>query len=127
MSDEPNAKDIGHSLTKSQARLAGIVHSAPDGIIAVDHEQRIVLFNPAAEQVFGYSAKEMLGQPLGRLLPDRFRHAYEGHIRGFALTNVTDRRMGALGTLVAGAQTAKNFRSKPPFPRLRSTGGRSSP
>src|ERR1019366_7535091 len=99
MSNEPNAKEIEHSLISSQVRLAGIVDSVTDGIITLDHEQRIILFNPAAERVFGYSAQEMLGQPLDRLIPNRFRDAHSSHIRGFEHTGVTSRRMGALGNL----------------------------
>jgi PAS domain S-box-containing protein len=109
MSNKSSTKEIEHSLIESQARLAGIVHSATDGIIAIDHEHRIILFNPAAERVFGYNAQEMLGQPLDRLLPNRFRHAHEGHIRGFAHTSVTDRRMGALGSLSGRRANGEEF------------------
>jgi PAS domain S-box-containing protein len=89
----------GSALQESEARFAGIINSATDGIITVDREQRIVLFNPAAEQMFGYRANELLGQPLDRLIPQRFQHAHTKHVRTFGETGVSNRRMGALGTI----------------------------
>jgi len=103
------ASTIAHDITErklaesalhaSRARLSGIIDSAMDGIITIDHNQRIMLFNPAAERMFGYSAQEMAGQPLERLLPERFREAHARHVRAFAQTGTTARRMGMLGRL----------------------------
>ncbi len=53
----------------AQQHLAGLVESATDAIISVDEDQLIVLFNPAAERMFGLPASEALGQPLDELLP----------------------------------------------------------
>ena len=64
------------ALRESQARLAGIVNSAMDAIITVDEEQRIVLFNHAAELMFRCAAAEALGQPLDRFIPARFHAAH---------------------------------------------------
>jgi PAS domain S-box-containing protein len=60
---------------ESEARLAGIVNATLDAIISVDVEQRVVVFNPAAEQLFGCSADDALGRPLGRFLPTPLRLA----------------------------------------------------
>jgi PAS domain S-box-containing protein len=87
------------ALRKSEQWLSGIVSSALDAIIAVDEEQRIRLFNPAAEAMFGVSAAEVAGRPLARLIPERSRRAHEEHVRAFARTGTTARRIGALGTL----------------------------
>src|SRR6187455_2351283 len=61
-----------HRTEASRARLDSIVDSAMDAIITVDDAQNIVLFNRAAEQVFGVRREAMLGTPLDRLLPARF-------------------------------------------------------
>ena len=87
------------ALRESEARFAGIINSATDGIITADRDHLIVLFNPAAEQMFGYRADQMLGQPLDRLIPQRFRGAHSAHVDKFGKTGVTNRRMGALGTI----------------------------
>ena len=85
----------------SQARLGAIVDSAMDAIITVDEEQKIVLFNRAAEQVFRVRRDDVLGTPLDRFLPSRFRGAHRGHIEHFGHTGVTSRRMGDVTTLWA--------------------------
>jgi PAS domain S-box-containing protein len=56
----------------SLAFLAAIVHSSDDAIIGKDLQSRVVSWNVGAERMFGYSAAEMIGQPITRLLsPDR--------------------------------------------------------
>ncbi|MGB4335540.1 MAG: PAS domain S-box protein [Chromatiaceae bacterium] len=88
-----------HALYASEQRLAGIVGSAMDAIIAVDAEQRIRVFNAAAEEIFRLGAPQALGQPLAALIPERFREVHAGHVRHFAQSATTPRRMGTLGTL----------------------------
>ena len=85
----------------SRERLDSIVDSAMDAIIAVDERQNIVLFNRAAEQVFGMRSEQALGAPLERFIPRRFRGAHHGHIEAFGRTGVTSRRMGDVTTLWA--------------------------
>src|SRR5438128_1669527 len=80
-------------LRDSQARLAGIVDSAMDAIITVDSEQRILVFNRAAEKMFRCAASEAIGQPLDRFLPKRFRAAHSSHIQKFGQMGVTTRAM----------------------------------
>jgi PAS domain S-box-containing protein len=81
----------------SQLRLEGIIQSAMDAIITVDEQQKIVLFNHAAEQMFGCSAAEAVGQPLDRFIPARFRGAHHDHMAAFGRSGATTRRMGTLG------------------------------
>lgn len=83
------------------ARLAGLLDSAMDGIITIDGEHRIVLYNRAAERIFGWPPARVMGQPLDMLVPARFRGGHGGHIRRFASTGVTSRRMGD-GTVIQG-------------------------
>jgi PAS domain S-box-containing protein len=87
------------ALRMNEQRLGGIVASAMDAIVSVDEDQRIRLFNPAAVRMFGLDAAEAIGQPLSRLLPERFRATHEIHVRRFAETGATTRRMGTLGEI----------------------------
>jgi PAS domain S-box-containing protein len=86
-------------VMENRARLADIIESAMDGIITIDENQRIILFNSAAEAMFGCSEAEALGQPIDRFLPERFREAHREHIRAFGETKVTRRAMGKLGAI----------------------------
>jgi len=74
-------------------RLEGIVASAMDGIVSVDDAQRIVLFNPAAEAMFGIAAADALGQDLCILLPERRRSAHAHHVEAFLRSGATNREM----------------------------------
>jgi PAS domain S-box-containing protein len=98
-----------HRTEASEAQLASIVDSAMDAIISVDEKQRIVLFNRAAEQVFGVGRDEVLGTSLDRFLPARFRAAHRGHIAHFGRTGVTSRRMGDVTTLWALRADGEEF------------------
>jgi PAS domain S-box-containing protein len=90
---------IEQTLRDSQLKLSGVISSAMDAIISVDEDQRITLFNSAAEKMFGCSAAEAIGQFLERFIPERFRGAHREHIRAFGQSHVSRRRMGALGTI----------------------------
>jgi PAS domain S-box-containing protein len=90
----------GHSVL-TETRLATIVESAMDGIITVDAAQRVLLFNRAAEQMFGVRREDAIGGPLERFIPQRFRAAHHAHVADFGRTGVTSRRMGDATTLWA--------------------------
>ncbi len=60
------------------ARYREVLNMAADGIISTDDNQRIVVFNRAAESLFGYATAEVMGQSLDTLLPD---HMIEAHHR----------------------------------------------
>jgi PAS domain S-box-containing protein len=92
-----------HRTEASDARLEAIVDSAMDAIITVDAAQNIVLFNRAAEQMFGCPRREAIGRPLDRFIPARFRSAHRHHVEHFARTGVTSRRMGDVTTLWGAA------------------------
>jgi two-component system sensor kinase len=85
----------------TEARLAAIVDSAMDAVITVDDAQNIVLFNRAAEQVFGVRRDEAIGSSLDRFIPQRFRGTHRHHVEQFGKTGVTSRRMGDVTTLWA--------------------------
>ena len=64
------------ALQENQAQLAGIIGSAMDAIVSIDERQRVVLFNGAAEIMFGCSATEAIGQPLNRFIPNPFQDSH---------------------------------------------------
>jgi PAS domain S-box-containing protein len=86
-------------LRESQNQLHAVVHSAMDAVIMVDGQGKIILFNAAAEKMFGYSAAEIRGQSLSRLIPQQYRAAHSGHLRQFGRAGITSRTMGALNTV----------------------------
>ncbi|MGA7181364.1 MAG: PAS domain S-box protein, partial [Thiobacillaceae bacterium] len=97
------------ALRASEQRLSGLINSAMDAIVAVDAGQKIVLFNPAAERMFGLSNRDVIGQPLDRLLPPSSRQAHTDHIREFARTGVTSRSLASLGSLQGLRANGESF------------------
>jgi PAS domain S-box-containing protein len=92
-----------------QARMSGIVASAMDGIITVDSEQRIVVFNAAAATIFRCSAAEAVGQTIERFIPQRFHSAGAAQVAQFGETGTTNRGMGQLGALWAVRADGEEF------------------
>lgn len=80
--------------THHQAWLSAILSIVPSAIIAIDAQQQITLFNEAAEQMFGYQPNEIMGQPLGLLIPHRFRSVHASDVLQFWLEPEKVRRMG---------------------------------
>ena len=70
-------KELIGELNASEKRFRAILDTATDGIVSIDANQRIILFNNAAERIFGYSRKEILGENLNILIP---KH-YGDHLR----------------------------------------------
>ncbi|MCD6076470.1 MAG: sensor signal transduction histidine kinase [Ramlibacter sp.] len=91
------------------ARLAGLLDSAMDGIISVDDEQRVILFNRAAQKMFGWTAEEIQGKPLDVLIPQRYRAGHGRQVRRFGATGTTSRRMGDNTVLYALRKDGEEF------------------
>ncbi|MBL8063971.1 MAG: PAS domain S-box protein, partial [Anaerolineales bacterium] len=90
-------KRLVENLREGEDRLAGIIHSAMDGIISVDANQNIILTNSASEKMFGYTSEEMIGRPLDMLIPASLRAAHRGHLEQFGSLGETSRSMHSLG------------------------------
>jgi len=102
-------KRTDEALRDSQERLLGIISSAMDAIITVDGDQKIIVFNRAAEQIFRCPAKDALGRTIDRFIPQRFREAHREHIRSFGQTGVSSRSMYSPGTLIGVRADGEEF------------------
>jgi PAS domain S-box-containing protein len=94
---------------ESEQRLSGIINATMDAIITMDAAHRIVLFNPAAEQLFGRPSSEVIGQPIACLMPKRFRAMHAEHVRQFAESGVISRTMGASGNVIGLRANGEEF------------------
>jgi PAS domain S-box-containing protein len=93
--------DMSFALTNraTTAEFEGIVQSASDAIIAVDTDRRILRMNPAAAEMFRWREAEALGQPIDRLIPERFRAGHAELMDRFGTGAGLPRRMGAARAL----------------------------
>ncbi|WP_245509704.1 hybrid sensor histidine kinase/response regulator [Bradyrhizobium vignae] len=76
-------RDAQRAMRESVARLTAIVETAVDGVFLFDAQDRILLFNPACERMFGYRADEVMNRNVGMLMPDADA-APAGQARHFA-------------------------------------------
>jgi PAS domain S-box-containing protein len=107
--DVTDRKQIEEQLHESQEQLTGIVVSAMDAIIAVDAGQRIVVFNTAAEKMFGCEAAEAVGSPIERFIPQRFRATHREHIHHFGETALATRPVNTPEALWALRANGEEF------------------
>jgi PAS domain S-box-containing protein len=109
IADITERKQIQERLRESQQRLSGIVESAMDAIVAIDEEQRIVLFNAAAEEMFGCTANEAVGTSVERFIPPHLRSGQAQPILNFDQSGTSRRAMGTLGMLNAVRANGEEF------------------
>jgi len=100
------------------AQLEGILSIADDAIICVDGVQRILFFNHGAEDIFGYQAAEILGQPLDLLLPPRFQNKHHEHMASFGAGRSAARRMGERREIVGRRKDGSEFPAEASISRL---------
>lgn len=78
-----------------ETNFRALLDAAPDAMLIVDREGKIVLLNTQAEMMFGYSRQELLGQKVEMLVPPRFRAQHPGHRAGYFSHAPKVRPMGA--------------------------------
>jgi PAS domain S-box-containing protein len=71
-----------------------MVEASPNAMVMVDGAGRIALLNEEAERLFGYSRRELIGEPVEKLLPERIRRGHPGMRAGF-MSSPSTRSMGA--------------------------------
>jgi len=89
-------------LARRKALLRAIINSALEAIITVDEGQHVVLFNPAAETIFGYSSQEAIGAALDRFIPQRYRAVHAEHLKHFGESGDLSRRVSSPRRVVTG-------------------------
>jgi PAS domain S-box-containing protein len=91
-----------------EAKFRGLLDAAPDAMVMVNADGRIVLANSEAERLFGYAREELLGKLVEVLVPERFRRGHAGH-RGTFAADPKTRPMGAGLDLAALRKDGKEF------------------
>ncbi len=97
------------ALQESPDGLRDIIESGRDAIITLDEQQRILVFNAAAAEMFRCPPAEALGQTIDRFIPERFQVAHRAHILKFGETGGSNRSMHPRGPLCALRDDGEEF------------------
>ena len=85
---------------KTDALFRALISTAVDGIIVIDANAIVRVYNAACETLFGYAADEVIGQNVKMLMPAPYREEHDGYLQHYRETG--ERRIIGLGREVAG-------------------------
>ena len=71
------------------AVLSATITASKDAIVVIGSKGSIILFNPAAEEMFGLKAREALGQSVGIVMPERYRQEHQAYVAGYLSTGIS--------------------------------------
>lgn len=101
--------DGSNTSTLSSAHMRTILDTAMDGIISTDEEQKIIYFNRAAEEIFGWKVGDVLGRDLDILIPHRYVEIHRKYVEQFGKGLIQSRRMSVQRTVSAIRKSGEEF------------------
>jgi|GEM_PF-5893029 len=84
--NKPHSRAV-EGLYYDIADMLKLLHLSHEAIICIDEDQNIVVFNDGAEKIFGFKHKEIIGEPLSRLIPEKYHKKHNKHVKGFVTGN----------------------------------------
>lgn len=102
-------KILEQKLNLSLQRFEAVVNNAYDGIITIDEDQNIKLFNEAAQSMFGYKIEELIGKPLTNLIPKKYRNKHTEYVKGFKKSPISSRAMQTRASVQGLRKDGSNF------------------
>jgi PAS domain S-box-containing protein len=94
--DVTTEKNAEQALRDSEEQFRSLLEAAPDAIVIVNDQGKIVLVNALTISLFGYSRAELSGEPVELLMPARFRHNHVGlHVKYLVNPRPRDMNGGA--------------------------------
>jgi two-component system sensor kinase FixL len=100
-------RDISE-LRRGQRWLQSLIDATQDAVLSIDRQGRIVLFNPSAEQIFGYTREEVIGQKVNLLMAEPYQSEHDGYIERYERTGVPH-AIGRIRTVTARRKNGELF------------------
>ncbi len=80
------SKQVEEELVESRERMRSVIDQIVEGVVAIDERGTVELFNPAAERIFGYKVREIVGRNVNLLMPAPHRNLHDEYLRRYAET-----------------------------------------
>jgi PAS domain S-box-containing protein len=109
-------------VRRQAAKFEGVIATAPDAIISIDDDRRIVLFNVGAERIFGWSRDEATGKPFDMLVSERLRDDYRSRFDEQMRGEASPGPFGTRSDLVGLRRGGEEFSVEGAFSILRTDG-----
>jgi PAS domain S-box-containing protein len=100
-------RDISE-LRRGQAWFRSLIETTQDAVLSIDRQGRIVLFNAAAERIFGYARDEIVGQKVNMLMAEPYATEHDGYIEHYEKTGEA-RAIGRIRTVTAKRKNGELF------------------
>jgi PAS domain S-box-containing protein len=108
LSDAIERKKSEEEIQRRNSWLRSLIDTTQDAVLSIDREGRIVLFNPAAEQIFGFARAEVAGQKVNMLMGEPYRSEHDDYIARYERTNVPH-AIGRIRTVTARRKSGELF------------------
>lgn len=100
-------RDISE-VRRGQAWLQSLIETTQDAVLSIDREGRVVLFNPAAERIFGYGRDEVIGQKVNMLMAEPYATEHDQYISRYEKTGEA-RAIGRIRVVTAQRKNGEPF------------------
>ena len=101
--------NLEKKLKTSNSRFCSVIEAAYDGIVTIGQDQNIMLFNSAAEVIFGYQKEDIIGKPLTILMPEKHRVNHMNYVNMFSNSPLSSRDMMERSLIYARKQDGSEF------------------
>ena len=112
-------RKVEEDLHQLEARFSEILRIAPEGIVSTDSKGTILMFNDAAENIFGYKRDDVIGQSLDVLLPESIRGVHGQYLKTFIEGPETARLMGGRGDISGRRRDGSLFPAEASISKLK--------
>lgn len=120
--DTSKLRKAEENLQAVESRLSEILRIAPEAIILTTADGTILMFNDAAENIFGYARCDLIGQPIEMLLPDHIRGAHGRHVEKFLKATEPMSLMGGRGEITGRRSDGSIFPAEASISKLETDG-----
>jgi two-component system sensor kinase FixL len=106
--DITELKRAQEEIKRNAEWLKSVIATTQDAIMSIDRQARVVLFNPAAEKMFGYTSDEVVGHKVNILMAEPYASEHDGYLERYERTRAAQ-VIGAVRTVMARRKTGEPF------------------